>query len=85
MADKDDIMKFSEECSTWLELKNEEYQDPILMGGVMMKATLELYLSCLSEEDTETLLQVVLESIPEIKRQQEQREQFFHTGNKVLH
>jgi hypothetical protein len=28
---------------------------------------------------------VVLESIPEIKRQQEQRGQFFHTGNKVLH
>ena len=85
MVDKDTIKKFSEECSDWLGLKNEEYQDPILMGGVMMKATLELYLSCLSEEDTEILLQTVLESIPEIKRQQSQREQFFHTGNKVLH
>jgi hypothetical protein len=85
MVDKDTIKKFSEECSDWLGLKNEEYQDPILMGGVLMKATLELYLSQLSVEDMHHLLDVVKDSVPEVRRQQMERGQFQHQGNKVLH
>mgnify|MGYP005997772389 FL=1 len=83
--DKDELERFSEECSSWLMNKHNEYQDPIMMGGVMMRATMELYLSQLSDEDIHRLLDVVVETIPQIRRQQVNRNQFLHEGNKVIH
>jgi len=65
--------------------KHNEYQDPIMMGGVMMRATMELYLSRLTDEDIQRLLDVVVETIPQIRRQQVGRNQFLHKGNKVIH
>ena len=86
----DDEMKeridcFSTECSQWLVDQHKKYKDPLMMGGVLMKATLELYLSQLSVEDMHHLLDVVGESVPEIRRQQMERGQFQHQGNKVIH
>ena len=86
----DDEMKeridcFSTEFSQWLVDQHKKYKDPLMMGGVLMKATLELYLSQLSVEDMHHLLDVVGESVPEIRRQQMERGQFQHQGNKVLH
>jgi hypothetical protein len=83
--DKDELERFSEECSSWLMNKHNEYQDPIMMGGVMMRATMELYLSQLSDEDIHRLLDVVVETIPQIRRQQVNRNSFLHEGNKVIH
>ena len=83
--DKDELERFSEECSEWLIDKHNEYQDPIMMGGVMMRATMELYLSRLTDEDKHRLLDVVVETIPQIRRQQVGRNQFLHKGNKVIH
>jgi len=83
--DKDELERFSEECSSWLIDKHNEYQDPIMMGGVMMRATMELYLSRLTDEDIQRLLDVVVETIPQIRRQQVGRNQFLHKGNKVIH
>ena len=56
-----------------------------MMGGVMMRATMELYLSQLSDEDIHRLLDVVVETIPQIRRQQVNRNSFLHEGNKVIH
>lgn len=83
--DKDELERFSEECSSWLMNKHNEYQDPIMMGGVMMRATMELYLSRLTDEDIHRLLDVVVETIPQIRRQQTNRNSFLHKGNKVIH
>ena len=82
---QDRIECFSTECSDWLTDQHKKYKDPLMMGGVLMKATLELYLSQLSVEDMHHLLDVVGESVPEIRRQQMERGQFQHQGNKVLH
>ena len=70
--DKDELERFSEECSSWLIDKHNEYQDPIMMGG-------------LTDEDIQRLLDVVVETIPQIRRQQVGRNQFLHKGNKVIH
>ena len=53
----------------WVLKKNSEYSDPLMMGGVLMKATIELYLSQLSDENINHLLDVVAESIQHIRRQ----------------
>ena len=50
-----------------------------------MRATMELYLSRLTDEDIQRLLDVVVETIPQIRRQQVGRNQFLHKGNKVIH
>ena len=86
----DDEMKeridcFSTECSDWLIDQHKKYKDPLMMGGVLMKATLEMYLSQLSVEDMHHLLDVVKDSVPEVRRQQLKQGQFQHQGNKVLH
>ena len=80
MKDKD-INRFSNECREWVLKKHGEYKDPLMMGGVMMKATMELYLSSLSDEDIHSLLEVVAESVPQIRRQLERNNQ----KNRVLH
>jgi len=64
-----DMNRFANECTEWLLKKHSEYSDPLMMGGVLMKATIELYLSQLSDEDINHLLDVVAESIPHIRRQ----------------
>tara|TARA_R100001369_G_scaffold3291_1_gene10415 strand:+ start:3804 stop:4067 length:264 start_codon:yes stop_codon:yes gene_type:complete len=87
MVDEDQkyyINRFSDECADFLTSKHKEYQDPIMMGGVMMKATLQMYLSCLSDEDMETLLQVVSESIPQVRKQID-NQQFSQTEKRILH
>ena len=57
----------------------------MMMGGVLMRATMELYLSRLSEDDMHNLLDIVSESIPTIREQQVARSQHLHQGNKILH
>ena len=73
------------EFSDWLTDQHKKYKDPLMMGGVLMKATLEMYLSQLSVEDMHHLLDVVKDSVPEVRRQQLKQGQFQHQGNKVLH
>ena len=70
MTKLEDMDRFSNEVAEWLIKKHGEYKDPIMMGGVLMRATIELYLSKLSEDDMNRLLDVVSESIPTIKAQQ---------------
>ena len=77
--------RFANEVAEWLIEKYGEYQDPMMMGGVLMRATMELYLSRLSEDDMHNLLDVVSESIPIIRKQQSERNQHLHSGNKILH
>ena len=85
MADLDDFDRFANEVAEWLVEKYGEYQDPMMMGGVLMRATMELYLSRLSDNDVHNLLDVVSESIPIIREQQVSRGQHLHQGNKILH
>jgi len=85
MAEYEDMDRFSNEVTQWLIEKYGEYEDPLMMGGVLMRATMELYLSRLTDEDIHRLLDVVAESIPQIRSQQIDRNQFLHKGNKVIH
>ena len=85
MADLDDFDRFANEVAEWLIEKYGEYQDPMMMGGVLMRAPMELYLSRLNEDDMHRLLDVVSESIPIIREQQSNRGQHLHSGNKILH
>ena len=85
MAEYEDFDRFANEVAEWLIEKYGEYQDPMMMGGVLMRATMELYLSRLSEDDMHNLLDVVSESIPIIRKQQSERNQHLHSGNKILH
>ena len=85
MAEYEDFDRFANEVAEWLIEKYGEYKDPMMMGGVLMRATVELYLSRLSEDDMHRLLDVVSESIPIIREQQIDRNQFLHKGNKVIH
>ena len=85
MAELEDMNRFANEVAQWLIEKYGEYQDPMMMGGVLMRATMELYLSRLSEDDMHRLLDVVSESIPIIREQQMSRGQHLHSGNKILH
>ena len=77
----DDFDRFAYEVTEWLTKKYGEYQDPMMMGGVLMRATMELYMSRLNEDDMHRLLDVVSESIPVIRKQQEKN---LHS-NRVLH
>ena len=45
MAELEDMNRFANEVAQWLIEKYGEYQDPMMMGGVLMRATMELYLS----------------------------------------
>tara|TARA_R110001592_G_scaffold131260_1_gene344938 strand:+ start:307 stop:564 length:258 start_codon:yes stop_codon:yes gene_type:complete len=81
MKISDDMNKFSQEFQLWLISKNQEYKDPLMMGAVLMKATVELYLSRLSDEDMHNLLDVVAESVAEIRKQNIET----HSGSKVIH
>ena len=85
MADLDDFDRFANEVAEWFIEKYGEYQEPMMMGGVLMRATMELYLSRLSEDDMHNLLDIVSESIPTIREQQVARSQHLHQGNKILH
>ena len=85
MAEYEDFDRFANEVAEWLIEKYGEYQDPMMMGGVLMRATMELYLSRLNEDDIHRLLDVVSESIPIIREQQMSRGQHLHPGNKILH
>ena len=85
MAEYEDMDRFSNEVTQWLIEKYGEYEDPLMMGGVLMRATMELYLSRLTDEDIHRLLDVVSESIPTIREQQAIRGQHLHPGNKILH
>ena len=85
MENADDFDRFANEVAEWLIEKYGEYQDPMMMGGVLMRATMELYLSRLSDNDVHNLLDVVSESIPMIRKQQVERSQHLHSGNKILH
>ena len=85
MAEYEDFDRFANEVAEWLIEKYGEYQDPMMMGGVLMRATMELYLSRLNEDDMHRLLDVVSESIPIIREQQASRSQHLHSGNKILH
>ena len=85
MAEYENFDRFANEVAQWLIEKYGEYQDPMMMGGVLMRATMELYLSRLSEDDMHRLLDVVSESIPTIREQQMARGQHLHQGNKILH
>ena len=64
MSELKDMDRFANEVAQWLIEKYGEYQDPMMMGGVLMRATMELYLSRLNEDDMHRLLDVVSESIP---------------------
>ena len=85
MAEYEDFDRFANEVAEWLIEKYGEYQDPMMMGGVLMRATMELYLSRLNEDDMHRLLDVVSESIPIIREQQTNRGLHLHSGNKILH
>ena len=85
MSELKDMDRFANEVAEWLIEKYGEYQDPMMMGGVLMRATMELYLSRLSEDDMHKLLDIVSESIPTIREQQVARSQHLHQGNKILH
>ena len=85
MAEYEDFDRFANEVAEWLIEKYGEYQDPMMMGGVLMRATMELYLSRLNEDDMHRLLDVVSESIPIIREHQASRNQHLHPGNKILH
>ena len=85
MSKLEDMDRFANEVAEWLIEKYGEYQDPMMMGGVLMRATMELYLSRLNEDDIHRLLDVVSESIPTIREQQAIRGQHLHSGNKILH
>ena len=85
MSEYEDFDSFANEVAEWLIEKYGEYQDPMMMGGVLMRATMELYLSRLSEDDMHNLLDIVSESIPTIREQQVARSQHLHQGNKILH
>ena len=85
MSELKDMDRFANEVAEWLIEKYGEYQDPMMMGGVLMRATMELYLSRLNEDDMHRLLDVVSESIPTIREQQAIRSQHLHSGNKILH
>ena len=85
MSELKDMDRFANEVAEWLIEKYGEYQDPMMMGGVLMRATMELYLSRLNEDDMHRLLDVVSESIPIIREQQMSRGQHLHSGNKILH
>ena len=85
MAEYEDFDRFANEVAEWLIEKYGEYKDPMMMGGVLMRATMELYLSRLSDNDVHNLLDVVSESIPIIREQQMARGQHLHSGNKILH
>ena len=85
MKEYENFDRFANEVAQWLIEKYGEYQDPMMMGGVLMRATMELYLSRLSEDDVHRLLDVVSESIPIIREQQMSRGQHLHSGNKILH
>lgn len=85
MTEYEDMDRFSNEVTQWLIEKYGEYEDPLMMGGVLMRATMELYLSRLTDEDIHRLLDVVSESIPTIREQQAIRGQHLHPGNKILH
>ena len=63
MAEYEDFDRFANEVAEWLIEKYGEYQDPMMMGGVLMRGTMELYLSRLSRDDMHHLLDVVSESI----------------------
>ena len=81
MENADDFDRFANEVAEWLIEKYGEYQDPMMMGGVLMRATMELYMSRLNEDDMHRLLDIVSESIPVIREQQEKN---LHS-NRVLH
>ena len=85
MKEYENFDRFANEVAEWLIEKYGEYQDPMMMGGVLMRATMELYLSRLSEDDMHNLLDIVSESIPTIREQQVARSQHLHQGNKILH
>ena len=85
MAEYEDFDRFANEVAEWLIEKYGEYKDPMMMGGVLMRATMELYLSRLNEDDIHRLLDVVSESIPTIREQHANRSQHLHSGNKILH
>ena len=85
MSELKDMDRFANEVAEWLIEKYGEYQDPMMMGGVLMRATMELYLSRLNEDDMHRLLDVVSESIPIIREQQSNRSQHVQSGNKILH
>ena len=85
MAEYEDFDRFANEVAEWLIEKYGEYQDPMMMGGVLMRATMELYLSRLNEDDMHRLLDVVADSITIIRAHQAARNQHLHPGNKILH
>ena len=85
MAEYEDFDRFANEVAEWLIEKYGEYKAPMMMGGVLMRAPVELYLSRLTEDDMHRLLDVVSESIPIIREQQVARRQHLHQGNKILH
>ena len=41
MAEYEDFDRFANEVAEWLIEKYGEYKDPMMMGGVLMRATME--------------------------------------------
>ena len=62
------LREFSEELAEWLVPQLNKYQDPLLIGAAMVRMAMGLYTSSLKDEEIEHLLDVVAESLPEIRK-----------------
>ena len=61
------LREFSEELAEWLVPQLNKYQDPLLIGAAMVRVAMGLYTASLKDEEIERLLDVVAESLPEIR------------------
>ena len=66
-SDEKKLKEFTEELAHFLIPAMNKYQDPLMVAACMLRMSMGLYTSTMSDDEIYHLLDVVSESIPEIR------------------
>ena len=61
----DELKEFTNNLAEFIVLNKQ--RDPLIMGAALMKVAMELYTHSLKDDEIYNLLNVVAESVPEIR------------------
>ena len=65
--EEEKLKEFTEELAQFLIPVMNKYQDPMIIAACMLRMSMGLYTSILSDDEINNLLDVVAESLPEIR------------------
>jgi len=66
--EEEEIKKFSEELSKFLlPILNKEDTNPLMIAGLLMRTTIEIYTKLLNDDEIHSLLSAVASSIEDIR------------------